>query len=642
MRAWSRLGILSILLLACAIAFFRLDARTLHGDELGSVFEAERLGVNANSLVYFALLRSWVELGRTEYWLRALTALIAVSAVALSYAALRSLSGERAALVAALLFATSPFLIAYSQQIRFYSVALFTASLSLYFFARCLRPQSTRHDQIAWLLSAALAIASLFLNALLVLGQAITLFVFSHRFSSRVKIIIGLAVVLLGVTLVAIPSVRAMGFNLLARYTNSVRVYDASRGLALSHFVKIPLTLYFFIFGESVYPFDLWLVVPGLALFGVALVLGLKNLARTPRAFWFAVIASITALGLLYLVFDPLVPLVQQGAAPRYLVFLLPIFCWVGASGARSRWLLAGLLLVNFISLGNYFFGDWSYTDDRVNWRAVTRWVAPFVTPQTIFLLDGQAQPFAAYYFPTEWNRQSLSGTLNPNSPRVIMLSYNWHPEARVPTTAALESIALDYTPIAALTQYPLFVFVYERGSDALALPSEIYGLEFQDLRLPVSVAINGRVTTLLNAFGLPRLDGANAQTIRLAHPTRARRLALLSTVTNARDARDGTVIATLRVSGGNIEPSIPLRLAYETNAWDQNSCVANCRAAYQWRKRFAFVGFQGYPDAWRDFTASIFVSELDLPSDALISKLEFQRVPSPGELYIWGLVLEP
>ena len=82
---------------------------------------------------------------------------------------------------------------------------------------------------------------------------------------------------------------------------------------------------------------------------------------------------------MLYLILDELIPHDYTGASPRYLIFLLPLFFLVAAKGLEEKkaiWLLVPLIVVNMGSLGLYWYGDWAYTDDLIDWRAVSQWTA--------------------------------------------------------------------------------------------------------------------------------------------------------------------------------------------------------------------------------------------------------------------------
>lgn len=656
-QSFGRWGIWLTLLFGFAVAFYRLEARTFHGDELGSVYEAQRLGLNANSIPYFALLRIWLPFGANEFWVRSISALAAVLMIAVSFVWMRQLSGSQTARFASLLLATSPFLVSYSQQTRFYTIALLGAGLSQLAFVRVLTCADARTISL-WILASLLAVAALLLNALLIAGQCAVLFLVSPRLSARAKVSLSLVALIACAAFVSLPTVRQFTFDALASYTNSSR-YLGTRGWSLAQVAKIPLTFFFFTFGESVYPFTLAFVIPGLFLFGFALIRGTLALWRTPPVFWLVVGSSVIAVLLMYLVFDPLAPPQLQGAAPRYLVFLLPLFYLAVAvgAGANFRWLAIPLFLVNLGSLAFYWFGDWAYTDDLVNWREVARWIAPQVTSETGFVFDGQAEQPAEFYFPADWNRRALPLISNAavfsapqSSSRLIVLSYNWHPEARIANTAAIQSIAYEYSLVNTLSRYPLFVFVYDRrkndssevdlSTGAVAFPRETYGLEFEDIRLPIPLVVNGKSISGLGALGLPLLDGKNSRFFTFDSPSPTRRIWLISDFTSA-DLPRGTPIVQLNVvTSGEVE-SIPIRAGAETAAWNQQ-CAAPCERAYTWRKRFALLGSERYPEAWQEFDASIFSAPITLKEPAPIRALELQRLAPRGTFYLWGIVLEP
>ncbi len=649
------------LLVAFALSFFNLGARTLHGDEFGSIAEAITFGRNANSLPYFLLLRFWIILGNNEFWLRSFSVFAGVGAIAITFAGVKELGGRSLAQLVALLLATSPFLVVYNQQVRFYSLAVLIAGISLWTFFILLK-RTTSRTIIAWMIAGCLAVLGLFMNLLLVFGQILTLFGITRRLSPRVKLTVIFLVLAIAFLLLVVPFVRQIVFDALATYTNANVRYNASRGLAFSHFAKIPMTLFFFIFGESVYPLNLWLVLPGFLIYGTATFAGLIALRDYPHVLMFVLVTIVFALVLLFLVFDPLAPPDLQGAAPRYLIFLLPLFYLVVAAGVQSQrsWLMIPLLLVNFGSLMSYWFGDWAYTDDLVNWRQVTQWVGNYITPQTLILADGRAQASADYYFPVEWNRQGTWGFQTEDQlndladySRIVWLSYNFHADARVQATTLMQKIARRYDQTAVWNKYPLFVNVYDRkpenpntyrvdaSTGRVNLPLEIYGLEFQDLRLPLALTLNHRTVESTGAFGLPGFDRQVTRTIPFSSPMPARALWLASNLVGA-STETGKPIGYLNIIDENgAAQKILLRYGFETSAWNQPCQPNACAPAFTWRKRLALLGAESYAGSWQEFDASIFVARIDFAQAARVRAVEFERVDSPGVLYIWGIVFQ-
>ena len=648
-----------ILFVTFVLQFYALGARTFHGDEQGSILEAFELGKNANSLPYFALLRLWLVGGNDEFWLRSLSAWSAIGAVAVAYIVARKITSVRIAVITALLLATSPFLVVYGQQIRFYTLALWIALFAIWAFVTLFSQASIR-QWILWLVVGLGAVATLFLNGLLILGQIITLFALTKQFTRRAKWVLGILVMVSTVLLVAVPVVRQVAFNALAVYTNADARYVSSRGLGLANLVKIPMTLFFFIFGESVYPFNFWLVVPGVAFFGIAGLGGLVQLWRYRQAFWFNVITIITGLGLLYLVFDPLAPSSLQGASPRYLIFLLPFFYLVVAAGVqdKQRWLIVPLLLVNLGSLGVYWDGDWAYTDDLINWRTVAEWSGRYVNPQTLVLTDGRSDGPADYYLPGDWDKRNLwdyisvTTSANITNPRVLVFSSDFHDDRRRDVSRLLENLSQTYTPVAVWNKYPLFVYVFDRkpkqaesfmidSYGSVDIPREIYGLEFQDLRLPISMSVYGQRIESIGAFALPGIGGQTNRRFVLAKPTQAQRIRLLSNVTGAALSA-GTQLGELSIVGTDgALVKYPIRVGMETNVWNKPCQPSTCVVVSTWRKRLALLGSASYAGSWQEFDAFIFASTLELNSSMSIKSLDWHWTSSRGILNVWGIVFD-
>ncbi len=121
-----------------------------------------------NGPLYSFVLRAWIRLtGETVYAMRLLSTLWAVVCVALFYVLVRRLAGKRTAGVAALIFACSPYMVWYAQEIKMYTWVPMLILLALYALDRaCERPRA-----IWWLIVAAattLAVYSHILAALFI------------------------------------------------------------------------------------------------------------------------------------------------------------------------------------------------------------------------------------------------------------------------------------------------------------------------------------------------------------------------------------------------------------------------------------------------------------------------------------------
>ncbi len=656
-----RHGMLFVLLLAFAIHFFRLGARTYHGDEFGSLREVYELSSNPQAISYFILLRLWMLGGDSEFWLRTLSAISVVIAVAVMFAFARKVSSPTIALVAALLFATAPFAEVYSQQVRFYSLFLMAATLSMWALAAYIvRP--SRQNLLILIAVDLFLLTTHLMASLLVASELLFLFLTSQGFSQRQKILALGAFGTGWILFVFIPGIRETVFNALSRYINDPTRYSIPRGLSVTQFAKIPLLFFFFTFGESVYPFALALVIPGVLVYTLALVAGAWRLRDQKPILIFSLISCTLGCTVMYLVLDALIPSGYTGASPRYLIFLLPAFYLIVAMsirGNKNGWLVVPLLAVNFVSLFSYWYGNWAYTDDLINWRTVTQWVRDYATQDSLVLMDGRSQPFVARYFPPSWNKQNIwfyqeSSSLDfVKFSRVIFLSNDYHKDNRTSTSTIIHQVENHFDKTAAWSEYPLFVYVYDRKensvpgfaferTDSMILPTEVYGLEFQDLTLPLTVNLDSHSADILGAFGLPSLGNETKRELPLAKPRTAHKLWLLSNVTDAGVIEPGSILGSLSIASadGSVQ-MFPLRSEFETSLWNGQCQPTLCSSVYTWRKNFALLGEQSYPGSWQEFDASIFAAEFELNQPTMIRSLSIERVPSSGILYIWGIIFE-
>lgn len=138
-------ALLSILLLAAGLRFYRLGAQSFWNDEGNSARAAERpvpLIIEAaqgdiHPPGYYLLLHAWRGLvGESEFALRALSALCGVLTVALTWALGRRLLGAPTALSAALLAALSPLGVYYAQEARMYALLGLLSVASTYLLLR--------------------------------------------------------------------------------------------------------------------------------------------------------------------------------------------------------------------------------------------------------------------------------------------------------------------------------------------------------------------------------------------------------------------------------------------------------------------------------------------------------------------------
>jgi mannosyltransferase len=148
-KAWSwrqhLSRLLPILAAYFALAFYGLDHQSLWEDEflsLKRLASSIPIWKDGHGFLYFALLRLWMKLGTSESILRSFSVFLGAAAVSLIYAVGSTLLNRRAAVIGTAVFATSPFFIWYSQEVRYITLMLVTTLLNMYAFQRLIsRPR---------------------------------------------------------------------------------------------------------------------------------------------------------------------------------------------------------------------------------------------------------------------------------------------------------------------------------------------------------------------------------------------------------------------------------------------------------------------------------------------------------------------
>ena len=135
-----RLILLAAMITAACLALIQIDRAPLWLDEAATFFDANRpIGGLIRALrngashgpFYYLMMKAWLWLGDSEFWLRSFSTLCFALTVPVVYGMGQAISGRRAGLYAAWLAATAPFLIRYAQEARMYAMLTFFCSLAL-------------------------------------------------------------------------------------------------------------------------------------------------------------------------------------------------------------------------------------------------------------------------------------------------------------------------------------------------------------------------------------------------------------------------------------------------------------------------------------------------------------------------------
>ncbi|HET9719491.1 MAG TPA: glycosyltransferase family 39 protein [Solirubrobacteraceae bacterium] len=335
--------------------------------------------------LYFLVTWVWTRVfGAGEVGIRSLSALAGTALVPVTYLCGRELVSRRAGLAAAALATLSPFLIWYSQEARSYMLFALLGGLSLLFWARHLRRESTA-ALTGWAVFSSLAILTHFFAVFLVAPEALWLLWRSRR---RATVVAVVAVVVVQLAMVPL----ALG--------------DTSGGL-LSWLRLIPLSMRLqqipTAFGAS--QLDLSPAVgwgpPGAAiLLGLVVVLlaaGANRAERVGAARAGAVAAFVLLAPIALLILGR-----DYVFARNFIAAWVPLSVVVGAAvtGRRFRVLGAALfvsLIAGFVWASVKIDSNSAY--QRPDWSAVAAALGPAHVTRAIVTYGGNAaeQPLSIY-----------------------------------------------------------------------------------------------------------------------------------------------------------------------------------------------------------------------------------------------------
>lgn len=653
--------LLSLVVLAAVLRVYAISLYPLAGDEYGSLAEAKSIGVNWNSIIYSVLMNFWIRLGGSEFWLRLPSVILGCATVAILFKTGERFGGWRTGVVAALLAATSPFNIYHSQEVRFYSLFMF-ASAAFVFATICyVESRKGRRNPVALLATGVLLIFSHVFGILALYAQGAAAYLAGDsRRSRRSRMIAVLGVPLMIFGLLLVPSVQQALWRIAPFfYTRWDSVNPPATALSLLTAAKVGFTGYVFVFGYHIYPLRS-IVVIGACISLLLLARGALRLWGS-NPFRMLLLTYPLILAAIFLVIDPIGGRLSSGIAPRHVAFAWPAFLLVTAIGITAfqrpilHILMVSMLTVNAFAIWSGWQKDWSYgvTSD---YRSAAEYASRWANDKTLLIHDGRSKDGIDFYFPQRISRAPFwqyAANRNPDeASRLILVTDDWQLSRRQDFDRKLNLLCQTHSIIDGRVAYPLFEYVLEPKSSSgyqldptshqLQQPLSFYGLEFQDLQLPVAAEVKGTRLKVIGAYALPDSESRTALDLPLSQAATARRVVLLSNVVPASRLNSEAMIAeiNLRTAAGQTL-TLPVRIGEETASWNE-SCraSANCESFFRWRKRIAIMGQSSYPGAWSDFQAGLHAAAFDLPSPTELTGLSIRYLSPEGHLYIWGIAV--
>ena len=192
-RGWSRwadsprltLAALTVLALVLRLLFLGKSFWEAEGESIAIVHGNQAAGSWAafghvlwarefNMALYYVLLRFWLHLGNSEFFIRLFSVIPGVAAIALVYTLGERLCGRKVALTAALLLTIHGAHVAYSQEARSYALLVFLCTASYLFFVLAVETSALKYWLLYVFLSA-LAVYTHFFAYLIFPAQLLAL-----------------------------------------------------------------------------------------------------------------------------------------------------------------------------------------------------------------------------------------------------------------------------------------------------------------------------------------------------------------------------------------------------------------------------------------------------------------------------------
>jgi uncharacterized membrane protein len=372
-RCW-RWGLVAVTGLAFALRVAGLSFQSLWRDEVDAIrFAREPLAEllhrfvepGHNGPLYYLLLRPWLDLvGDSEFSLRFFSVVAGVLTILLIYRLARRLFPQwrSVALLAALLAATSPYLLWYSQEGKMYALVVVLILLSMERYLAALK-EGGWHRWLVYVIASSVAIYVHVIAALIVPAQAIVFFL-----QSKGVRIARWKPWLASIALLVVPYLPLLAWQW------PLLLKPAETGF---QFVPLQDMFYSLLVNYSLG------VMEGATLWTVALFVSLLLAAGL---FWLEKDVPPASVGLLVcwllvpiLAFF-LITLNRPLYTARYLIFVLPAYLLLLAAGlvaiGRHSRLLAGLLLAALLVVNGWGTYSQASTPYKADFRSATQYVS--------------------------------------------------------------------------------------------------------------------------------------------------------------------------------------------------------------------------------------------------------------------------
>jgi len=391
--------IILILFLGCVLRFVNLEGRCFWCDELESYNRAvQPVGEMLSELIrntprvplYYLSLHFWLNLGTSDAFARTLSSLFGIMTILMSYYFLKKFFNKNLALLSVFFLTISPFHIMFSRIVREYSLVCFLSVCSMFSFWLVISAKSNRFCK--WLIYGIVSFLLVYTHYycwFIIIAQEVFLLICRRK---KLKLWIVTNGIIFTVFLPWI--VLNLWFKLNGEWDGALTTYSSS---TFGYFIKTAYFFYSFTLGQTVYPFNLYIVVPLLVTFivfiyGVIYLLSEHDQYKKIILFWVFIPFIIGMFLPLY--------------APRQFLVSLPAFCLILSIGIikmKYIWLKAFVLTVIIFAFlySNYnYFTNRQYFDvDMVTpWREIAKDVSKKEETSDAVILGRLMEGFPHYY----------------------------------------------------------------------------------------------------------------------------------------------------------------------------------------------------------------------------------------------------
>lgn len=451
---------LTLLAVSAVVRFLFLARKPFWFDECFSVGAARLDWPNflhllwwreANMSLYYALLRGWLHLGQSEFFIRSLSVVFAVATLPAIYWLAGLLFDRRVALIATALLAFHAYHIRYAQEARSYALFILLATLSSGSLLAFLRT-SSRRSGLAYVLTSTLAVYAHLYALLLVAAHWLAVRLLKSWSETTGDAHLH----------VSAPHLRRVWIG-IAIGVLPLLVFVGKLGAGPLKWIQRPglqdlFDYYDHMAGNA--------GLPGVALYTIAVIaalapLGKGLLARGVSASWNSWRYQFLLIWLLFPVaLTLLLSLARALFYGRYLVFCLPPFIILAAAGLsrlRRNWqlgaALAGVLLLSVQGTLSYYNHDFDLDRDGIG--AASTYVMDHARPGDGVLFHVPAARVSYEFYRA---RRSHGNAANSLGPDIVFPHHsdrlNYRDFTGKPSSELLEAAAVRYTRIWVVLMY--------------------------------------------------------------------------------------------------------------------------------------------------------------------------------------------